>query len=356
MARVAVIGGGLSGLVSALTLLRARHSVCVLEAAEAYGGQIQTEHSHGYVVEHGAEGWVARSEALSELAERMGIADSLIGQLTMRGLGLRGGTLRELAPGEAGQLLGFQVPRDDLGGGVRTCRRGTGELIEALRRTLAAQVELRSSFAVDSITRQPRGYRLRNADGVQIEAERLVIATSARNAARLLTPVCGPAAAPLKNARVLSNVSVTLAYAREQVTHALDATGFVVATEEQQQGLRACTFVSSKFESRAPAGKVSLRAFFRPLDTEIHVLADATYAARARSYLAEVLGIAGEPEHVWVARWPDALPVFEPAHTEAVAQLSTALSGSGIALAGSAFHGSGIDAAVRSATSVGDRL
>jgi len=356
MARVAVIGGGLSGLVSAFALLRARHSVCVVEAAETYGGQIVTEHSHGYVIEHGAEGFVAKSEILPQLAQQLGIAAGLIGQTTTRGLGLRDGKLQELAPGEAAALLGFQVPREDLGSGVRTFRRGMGELIGALQRALAAKVELRSGFAVDSITRMERGYRLRNPDGAYIDAERLVITTSARAAARLLTPACGPAAAALKSARTLSSVTVSLAYPRSAVAHPLDATGFVVANQDQQHGLRACTFVSSKFESRAPAEKACLRAFFRPIDAEINVIADATYAQRAHVFLAELLGIQGQPEHVWVSRWPDALPVFEPGHKAAVAQLSTALTGSGMALAGSAFHGSGIDAAVRSALGVGERF
>jgi protoporphyrinogen/coproporphyrinogen III oxidase len=356
MARVVVIGGGLSGLVSAFALLRARHSVFVVEAAEAFGGQIVTEHSHGYVIEHGAEGFVAKSDVLPQLAQQLGIASELMGQAVTRGLGVRDGALQELAPGEAAALLGFQVPREDLGSGVRTFRRGMGELIEALKRALAAKVELRSGFSADSITRMERGYRLRNPDGAVLDTERLVIATSARAAARLLTPACGPAAAALKSARTLSSVTVSLAYPRSAVAHPLDATGFVIANQDQQHGLRACTFVSSKFEARAPQDKVCLRAFFRPIDSEINVIADATYAQRAQAFLAELIGIQGQPEHVWVSRWADALPVFEPEHKAAVAQLSTALTGSGIALAGAAFHGSGIDAAVRSALSVGERF
>jgi oxygen-dependent protoporphyrinogen oxidase len=50
-----------------------------------------------------------------------------------------------------------------------------------------------------------------------------------------------------------------------------------------------------------------------------------------------------------VSRWVDALPVFDDAHRAAVAALERALAPRSIALAGSAFHGSGIDAAVRSA-------
>lgn len=356
MARVAVIGGGLSGLASAFALLRARHSVCVVEATEAYGGQISTEHSSGYVIEHGAEGFVARSEAVPRLATELEIERELVGQALTRSLGVRDGVMRELAPGEAATLLGFQVPREELGSGIRTFARGMGTLIDALRRALAAQVELRSGFEVDSLTRLGRGYRLRTQDGAQLDAERIVLATSARVAARLLTPACGPAAAPLRAASTVSSVTVSLGYDRASIAHPLDATGFVVATGDQQGGLRACTFVSSKFAARAPEGKACLRAFFRPLDSEISVMSDAKYLSRAHTFLEPLLGISAPPERIWASRWTDALPVFDAAHKASVAQLTTALSGSGIALAGSAFHGSGIDAAVQSALSVAERL
>lgn len=356
MARVVIVGGGLSGLTSAWALSRARHSVCVVEASEAYGGQISTERSAGYVIEHGAEGFVARSEAVPKLAAQLGVDRELIGQSVMRSLGVRGGDLTELAPGEAAGLLGFQVPREELGNGIRSFARGMGTIIEALRRALAAHVDFRPGFRVDSITRLERGYRLKTEDGAHLDGDRLVIATSARAASRLLTPVCGPAAAQLKAADVVSSVTVSLGYARASIAHPLDATGFVVATAEQVDGLRACTFVSSKFESRAPADKACLRVFFRPLDTEIHVLSDAKYVQRAHAYLEPLLGIAEKPERTWVSRWPDALPVFDAAHKQSVADLTTALTGSGIALAGAAFHGSGIDASVQSALSLPDRM
>jgi oxygen-dependent protoporphyrinogen oxidase len=356
MARVAVIGGGLSGLASAYALLRARHSVCVLEASEAYGGQIATEHSDGYVIEHGAEGFVAKSEALPRLASQLGIERELVGQALTRSLGISGGNLRELALGEAAELLGFQVPRENLGSGIRTFARGMGTLIDALQRALAAQVELRSGFEVDTLQRLDRGYRLRTRDGAVLDAALVVIATSARAAARLLTPVCGPPALPLKTAPASSSVTVSLGYARSAVSHPLDATGFVVATDEQAHGLRACTFVTSKFEARAPQDKVCLRAFFRPIDSEISVLSDAKYAQRAHAFLEPLLGISAPAERTWVSRWTDALPIFDAGHKASVAQLTTALAGSGIALSGSAFHGSGIDAAVQSAMSVAKRL
>jgi oxygen-dependent protoporphyrinogen oxidase len=72
--------------------------------------------------------------------------------------------------------------------------------------------------------------------------------------------------------------------------------------------------------------------------------------------LAGALPIARAPEHAIVSRWPNALPVFDDAHRERVSALSAALSGKKIWLAGAAFHGSGIDAAIRSAENAAKAL
>jgi protoporphyrinogen/coproporphyrinogen III oxidase len=356
MARIVVIGGGLAGLVAAYKLIHARHTVLVIEADTRFGGQLHTEQRDGYLIEHGAEGFVARSEVVPRLAHQIGIGNELIGQSLTRSLGYRAGELRELASGEAAALLGFQVPPDDTGAGVRTFRRGMGSFIQALRQNLETDVELRVGFRARQIERRSRDYEIRDDAGVSVLAERIVVATSARMAGELLSPVVGEAALAPGRSRVLSSVTVSLAFDRDAVPHPLDATGFVIATDDQLHGARACTFTSSKFAERAPEGRVSLRVFMRPDAREQKTLADATYCARALEVLNRVLGIEAAPLHRWVSRWPDALPVFDAESKQAVVTLETVLKGSRIALAGSAFHGSGIDAALRSAASVEERL
>jgi oxygen-dependent protoporphyrinogen oxidase len=151
-------------------------------------------------------------------------------------------------------------------------------------------------------------------------------------------------------------VNVSLAYPREAIAHALDATGCVIASEDQLHGVRACVFASSKFAGRAPEGFANLRVFFRPDPRELKMLADATYVNRAREVLERLLGALPAPLHSWVARWPDARPVFDDATTRIIGDLEIALKGSGIALASSAFHGTGVDGAVRSGLSIDQRL
>ncbi|HEX7477558.1 MAG TPA: FAD-dependent oxidoreductase [Polyangiales bacterium] len=356
MARVVVIGAGLTGLLCAQVLSRRGHGVLVLEAADTLGGQIQTDRSDGYVTELGAEGFVASSEALPRVARELGIHAELVGQSQTRSLGYRAGELHELAPGEAARFLGFQVSRDDTGQGIRTFRNGMGRLIDALASALAARVEIRSSQPVASVTRKARGYRIVLASGSSIDADRVVVATSARAASQLLQGAFGATASELTLGKLLSSVTVSLAWDRAAVPHALDATGIVFAAGDQEHGVRACTFTTSKFPARAPESKASIRVFFRPEDNELKLLADAAYTRRAATILTRVLGIHAAAERSWVSRWQDALPAHDPAQKDRVALLEKVLSGTGIALAGSAFHGSGIDAAVRSALSIEDRL
>jgi oxygen-dependent protoporphyrinogen oxidase len=356
MARIAIVGGGLAGLCAAHKLARMQHRVIILESATRLGGQIHTERSHDFVIELGAEGYVARSQAIPKLARELGIEAELVGQEHTESLGYRAGQLQRLEPGESANFLGFQVPKADLGAGIRSLRGGMGALIHALEQRLASAVEMRTGFHVRQLERNARGFELRGQNGSALSADRVVVATNARAAVPLLGPVVGPAALELAHVTVHSSVNVSMAFPRSAISHPLDATGFVIATEDQLHGARACVFASSKFAGRAPADSANLRVFFRPDPQELKLLTDAAYTARALEVLERVLGPTGSPIRSWVARWPDALPVFDPASKERLTALETALKGSGIAVAGSAFHGSGIDAAVQSGLLVDQRL
>lgn len=353
--RTAIVGAGLAGLVVALRRARAGDDVVLLEALPRTSGQIHSERVDGYVVEHGAEGYVARSEAVQALASELGIAPRVREQLTQRSYGFDGSELHALEPGEAARFLGFQVARDELGRGIRSFAAGMQELTDALMAALPPQVETRRSCEVKSVSRTSAGVSLTLAGSASLEVDRAVIATSAASAATLLASY-GVEASALGRAPALSSVTVTLAFARERVRHALDGTGFVVAEVAQLEGFRACTFVSSKFADRAPADRALIRSFFRPSADELASLSDAEFASRAVRRLGAVVPLEGPPERAWVSRWSNALPVHSEEHRAHVAALEAALSGERIALAGSAFHGSGIDAAVRSAERVAREL
>jgi protoporphyrinogen/coproporphyrinogen III oxidase len=344
-----IIGTGVAGLTAAFRL-RDRAPL-LLEAEPRSGGQLQTELADGFVIERGAEGFVARSQAIPTLVRDLGMPeDELVEQAIFKSYGFDGERLLPLKPGEAAGFLGFQVPAADLGKGIRSLRRGMATLIWALCGNLDGHAELRLGARVLAVEAHGDGTRLHLESGSSVDADALVVATSAAAAATMLEPLAGEASRALRDPATHSSVTVELAFERAAIEHPLDGTGFVVAAGAQQSGLRACTFTSAKFALRAPAGKVSLRLFFRPEGPEQAWLSesDALWIERACDSLARVLPLRARPLGAWVSRWPRALPVFDPGHRAAVAELERVIAPFGVVLGGSAFHGSGVDAAVSS--------
>jgi oxygen-dependent protoporphyrinogen oxidase len=354
--RLGVVGGGLAGLAVAYRRSAAGDDVVLFEPAARLGGQLWTERSDGFVVEHGAEGFVARSEAVPALARDLGIGDDLVGQEETKSYGFDGARLVPLAPGEAATFLGFQVPREELGKGIRAFRQGMGQLSDALARAIAGRVDVRLETGVRSIVPASAGWHVELASGSTSDVDAVVVATHAVGAASLLEGTFGDVASALRGSPTLSSCTVTIAYARDAIEHPLDGTGFVVAAAHQEHGFRACTFITSKFAGRAPEGVASLRLFFRPSPEDLASFGHDDWTARACECLGRVFPVRGQPLRAWVSRWAEALPVFEPAHVARIAALEAALAGRGVLLAGAAFHGSGIDAAVRSAEAAAKAL
>jgi oxygen-dependent protoporphyrinogen oxidase len=344
--RVAVVGGGIAGLAAALDLADSDSSVTVLEGSGRFGGQIGTERRDGFIVESGAEGFTARSEAVPELCRRTGLGADLIVQARSRTLAWRDARLVELDDGAAAQLLGIPVREEDLGRGLRSLRGGMGDLIGALLGSLERRAVLNPNARVTALRREGAAWRLECAGGTSLEVDGVVLAVPPGEAESLLAPLAGNARLA-GQIRFGSTVTVTLAYAREAVTHALDANGFVV-DGPGPDGLRACTFSSSKFPDRAPAGWCLLRAFITPEPGPIDPDADR-WCERAHRLLAPILGLTDRPRARWVSGWSAALPRYAPDHAAAVAIWRRQLSRHGrLECAGAALDGGGIDGAVRS--------
>ena len=78
--RVAVVGGGLSGLSAAHRLkeLDPALEVLLFEAGDRLGGAVRTEERDGFLVEHGGDMFITDKPWGVALCERLGIADRLI--------------------------------------------------------------------------------------------------------------------------------------------------------------------------------------------------------------------------------------------------------------------------------------
>ncbi len=352
-AKVVVIGAGLAGLAAAARLVERRAEVVVVEASARLGGQIHSIVDDAVMVELGAEGFVARSQVVPKLCADLGLGDRLVDQLTTLTFAATAERLEPLAPGEAARRLGFQVPKAELGRGIRSLVGGMSELIDALSTKLAEPtsnaVIYRETPAASIETTSNKGYAIRAGERLIDAVDGVVLAGPVPVAVRLLEPMVGAAARALMVQRRMSGVTVTMEFERRHVAHSLEGSGIIVPGGEQVDGFRACSFVTSKFERSMPEGRVLLRGFFRPSSSDLAELEESVWADRAVARVRELLTISGPCRRSWVSTWQEALPVHDEPYREAVAQLEQALRSERIVLCGSHFHGAGIDAAVLSA-------
>lgn len=245
-----------------------------------------------------------------------------------------------------------------------TLARGMGTLVDALvRRLEEAGVELltgRRAVALHAAAfagRDRPGFALTLDDHTRLTADGVVLAAPPAVAAGLLAgggvARARELAAGLGAIPLASTATVSLGFRREDVAHPLDALGVLVPAGEGR-AIGACTFASSKFEGRAPAGAVLLRAYLPGADGELPAEDDALAAAAVRE-VAGLLGVTGEPLLARVHRFEAANPQYLAGHRDRVAALEAALP-PGLALAGCAYHGVGIPDCIASGRRAGESV
>jgi len=354
---VIVVGGGISGLAAAERLARERvpARVTLLEASDALGGCIGTDHVDGFVVERGPDVFLAKPAAL-ELCARVGIADRLIatrpeapGSYVMRG-----GTLRRDPGGSRPIYSGTAQPTGGPPPVFRSLRGGLGTLIAGVAGAIRARgVDVRTGVHVRHVVPRPgsppgtarQGARVVMDGGDVAEADAVIVATSARAAAALLGDADPGLGAELSAVAHASLAIVTLGYGPVDTARVLDATGYTVPPDEHRPAI-ACTWSSAKLDGRAPEHHSLFRVFFGGAALERE---DAAFIALARAELCEVLGIGDAPRMTHVVRWTSAMPRYAPDHSERVARMDARVRAlAGIVLAGNSYLGVGIPDCVRS--------
>src|SRR5581483_5526665 len=80
MARVVIVGGGISGLALAYRLGQRLPAaeVTVLERDARLGGTVSTEHRQGFTVETGPNGFLDNNPATIDLCREIGLGERLV--------------------------------------------------------------------------------------------------------------------------------------------------------------------------------------------------------------------------------------------------------------------------------------
>lgn len=97
--RVAIVGGGVTGLTTAHRLKRQGADVVLLESAPVLGGKIRTERFRGRSLDAGAEELVVRIGESLALCRELGLEDRLVAPATMKPFIWGRGRLRPLPSG-----------------------------------------------------------------------------------------------------------------------------------------------------------------------------------------------------------------------------------------------------------------
>ncbi len=335
--KVVVVGAGIAGLAAAWELTRQGGcDLAVLESERRAGGVIVTEAVQEFIVEGGPDGFLAGEPELPALAQELGIGDRLVGQAA-RGTALWTG--KELVPLDAGRaaaLLGIDASGAEVAKGFRSFAGGMSALVGALAHRLAGT--LRFAQGVAGLIRDGEGWRVAITGGSTHEADGVVLALPAFAAGRLLEAVGVTHGRALADVVYAPSITVSLAYRDTQFGKPLEGAGFVV---ESPQLIRACTYASSKFPGRAPAGHVLLRAYLPPLN--------GNPAQIAHAQLTAMLGIKGEPLWSRTFYWDRGLPRYRPQHAAHLAEVRHRLARvPPIAIAGAGYDGAGVSACARS--------
>ncbi len=195
------------------------------------------------------------------------------------------------------------------------------------------------------------GFTVRGTGDERWSADAVLLAAPAPVAARTAERLHVGLATALGGIRYASSVTVTLAFPVE-ACRIPEGTGFLVARDERMR-LRACTWASSKFPNRAPAGQVLLRAFYGGSDDEEVVeWPEERLVERAIADLGLLIALRGPPTFSRVHRWRRTHPQYEVGHATRVAAVEAACAEvPGLFVAGSAYHGVGIPDCVRDAES-----
>jgi protoporphyrinogen/coproporphyrinogen III oxidase len=233
-------------------------------------------------------------------------------------------------------------------------RGGMGSLVAALVAALPGGA-LRTGRGVSAISRDGERWSVVLEGNERLVADAVIFASPAHATAKALPDA--EIARELGLIPYVSTATVFFAFPRAGIERPLDGVGFVAPKGEAQ--VIAATWVSSKWDERAPEGYVLIRAFLGGARAKVDIsrTSDAELAAIAKSELERLIGRMGEAELTQIFRYIDSNPQPVVGHGERMVRIERRLAElPGIYLAGAAYDGVGIPDCVRQARAAVERV
>lgn len=217
---------------------------------------------------------------------------------------------------------------------------GTHQLVKALVAQLTGS--LRLGVSVQSIQHATDGsYTVLLNDEMKLDADAVILAVPAKVSAKILRNSVPEAADQLGMIRYAGIGAIYLGFHRNDIPHLLDGFGLVIPHSERRR-IDGMTWVTSKWDHRAPQDHVLVRVFFGgPYTRNMMELDDTSLLAIVREEVKSLLGIQAAPLFHRVFRWLDGYPQYDLGHLDRVAAIESALP-TGLYVAGSSYRGVGV--------------
>ena len=224
---------------------------------------------------------------------------------------------------------------------------GMGHIVEKLTEQVSESI--RKDSNVISINRTNQQWVLETNAGSEI-ADAVVLATSAQNAAKLLTSVSPTTSSRLSDIEHASVSLVSFAFNNSDINIPKDQSGFLVPRSTGML-MTACSFSGNKWAHLNDGSQTLIRVSSGRIDDQRHdTLSDEELVKYLIDDLAVTLGLDSQPLEFRVTRWPKALAQFKIGHLQRMEGTIDLLADEapGVFISGSYHFGVGIPASVRS--------
>ena len=240
-------------------------------------------------------------------------------------------------------------------GTLTTFQGGIGVLPKTAAEALGDRVQY--GVSVDMVKKYEKGFVVSTSAGESYTTRAVVMATPANAAATITRELSASLSQALADIPYAGIAVVCAGYDRKQVGHSLDGFGFL-APRGQNLRLLGCIWTSSLFPFEAPEGKVLLRVMYGGApDPDALGLSDSELIDCMKRELHPLLQIQGDPELVRLYRHPGGIPQYTLGHEERlciIEEVEQALPG--LAIAGNAYRGIGLNDCVVSAQRATDKI
>lgn len=231
-------------------------------------------------------------------------------------------------------------------------RGGLSDLVSALVAHLPHDVIRLSSKVRAVVPPESPGKPVEvELDGEKIRAAHVIVAGppwSARSILGQLDPEFEKALGAVSG---FSTATVFFGLSQDALRPELEGSGFIVPPGEAE--ILASTFISSKWEARAPQGAALIRAFVGGSRKDIRALSDDDLETIARKELTRFLGDLGAVEFCRVHRYERGTPQPELGYAALLERIRVAVDERPwLSLIGSGYGGAGIPDCIRQADEV----